>query len=76
MKCGLKTFPLSVDLDDSVKLVEAEFGLKGYAVVIKLYQAIYSRGYYMKWDIDTELLFIRDYCLVEVGRNLVSEIVA
>ena len=76
MKCGLKTFPLSVDLDDSVKLVEAEFGLKGYAVVIKLFQAIYSRGYYMKWDIDTELLFIRDYCLVEVGRNLVSEIVA
>lgn len=76
MKCGLKTFPLPVDLDDSVKLVEAEFGLKGYAVVIKLFQAIYSRGYYMKWDIDTELLFIRDYCLVEVGRNLVSEIVA
>lgn len=76
MKCGLKTFPLSVDLDDSVKLVEAEFGIKGYAVVIKLYQAIYSRGYYMKWDIDAQLLFIRDYCLVEVGRSLVSEIVA
>ena len=76
MKCGLKTFPLSVDLDDGVKLVEAEFGLKGYAVVIKLYQAIYSRGYYMKWDIDTQLLFMRDYCLVEVGRSLLSEIVA
>lgn len=76
MKCGLKTFPLSVDLDDGVKLVEAEFGVKGYAVVIKLFQAIFSRGYYMKWDIDTELLFIRDYCLSEVGRNLVSEIVA
>lgn len=76
MKCGLKTFPMPVDLDDSVKLIEAEFGIKGYAVVIKLYQAIYSRGYYMKWDIDTKLLFIRDYCLSEVGRNCVSEIVA
>ena len=43
MKCGLKTFPLSVDLDDGVKLVEAEFGVKGYAVVIKLFQAIFSR---------------------------------
>lgn len=76
MKCGLKSFPLAVDLDDSVKLVEAEFGTKAFAVVIKLYQAIHSRGYYMKWDIDTELLFIRDYCLSEIGRNLVSEIVA
>lgn len=76
MKCGLKTFPLAVDLDDSVKFVEAEFGIKGFAIVIKLYQAIYSRGYYIKWDIDTELLFIRDYCLSEVGRNLVSEVVS
>lgn len=76
MKCGLKTFPLAVDLDDSVKFVEAEFGIKGFAIVIKLYQAIFSRGYYIKWDIDTELLFIRDYCLSEVGRNLVSEVVS
>ncbi len=75
MKCGLKTFPLAVDLDDSVKYIEAEFGMKGFAVVIKLYQAIFSRGYYLKWDIDAELLFIRDYCLSEIGRNLVSEIV-
>lgn len=76
MKCGLKTFPLSVDLDDGIKLVEAEFGLKGYATVIKLFQAIHSRGYYMKWDIDTQLLFVRDYCLSEAGRGLVSEVVA
>ena len=75
MKCGLKTFPLSVDLDDSVKLVEAEFGVQGFAIVIKLYQAIYSRGYYMKWDIDAKLLFIRDYCLSMVGQGLVSEVV-
>lgn len=75
MKCGLKTFPLSVDLDDSVKLIEAEYGVQGFAIVIKLYQAIYSRGYYMKWDTDAKLLFIRDYCLTEVGRDLVSEVV-
>lgn len=76
MKHGLRTFPLPVDLDDSVKLVEAEFGIEGFAVVIKLHQAIYARGYYMKWDIDTELLFIRDYCLSAVGRSLLSEIVS
>lgn len=76
MKHGLRTFPLPVDLDDSVKLVEAEFGIEGFAVVIKLHQAIYARGYYMKWDIDTELLFMRDYCLSAVGRSLLSEIVS
>ena len=76
MNHGLRTFPLPVDLDDSVKLVEAEFGIEGFAVVIKLHQAIYARGYYMKWDIDTELLFIRDYCLSAVGRSLLSEIVS
>lgn len=32
MKHGLRTFPLPVDLDDSVKLVEAEFGIEGFAV--------------------------------------------
>ena len=76
MKHGLRTFPLPVDLDDSVKFVEAEFGIEGFAVVIKLHQAIYARGYYMKWDIDTELLFMRDYCLSAVGRSLLSEIVS
>lgn len=73
---GLKTFPLATGLTDSEKMIEAEFGIKGYAVLMKLYQAIYSRGYYMKWDIDTKLLFIRDYYLTEIGGNLVSEIVA
>lgn len=76
MDDGLKTFPFPVKLDDRIALVEAEFGAKGFAVVWKLHQAIHARGYYMKWDIDTQLLFIRDYCLSEVGRNAVSEIVA
>lgn len=73
---GLKTFPMPTGQTDSEKMIEAEFGIKGYAVLMKLYQAIYSRGYYMKWDIDTKLLFIRDYYLTEIGGNLVSEIVA
>lgn len=72
---GLKTFPIATEQTDGEKMIEAEFGIKGYAVLMKLYQAIYSRGYYMKWDIDTKLLFIRDYYLTEVGGNLVSEIV-
>lgn len=75
MKCGLKTIPLAVDDDDRIKLIEAEYGLKGWAVMYKLYQYIAAHGYYLKWDIDTQLLFIRDKCLSAVGQSVVSEIV-
>ena len=75
MKCGLKTIPLAVDDDDRIKLIEAEFGLKGWAVMYKLHQYIAAHGYYLKWDIDTQLLFIRDKCLSAVGQSAVSEIV-
>ena len=76
MKCGLKMIPLAVDDDDRIKLIEAEYGLKGWAVMYKLYQYIAAHGYYLKWDIDTQLLFIRDKCLSAVGQSAVSEIVA
>lgn len=76
MEDGIKTFPFPTKLDDRIKMIELEFGIQGYAVVWKLHQAIYSVGYYLKWDIDTQLLFINDYRLSMVGRNLVSEIVA
>lgn len=76
MEDGIKTFPFPVKLDDRIRMVEAEFGTIGYAVVWKLHQAIYEHGYYLKWDIDTQLLFIDDYRLSKVGRNVVSEIVA
>lgn len=75
MKCGLKLIPLAVDDDDRIKLIEAEYGLKGWAVMYKLYQYIAAHGYYLKWDIDTQLLFIRDKCLSAVGQSAVSEIV-
>lgn len=76
MEDGIKTFPFPTKLDDRIKMIELEFGIKGYAVVWKLHQAIYSVGYYLKWDIDAQLLFMDDYRLSEVGRNCVSEIVA
>lgn len=76
MEDGIKTFPFPTKLNDKIKMIELEFGIKGYAVVWKLYQAIHSVGYYLKWDIDAQLLFINDYRLSEVGRSCVSEIVA
>ena len=48
---GVNYFPLDVHLEDKVNLIEAEFGLTGFAVLIKLYQKIYGgSGYFTLWD--------------------------
>lgn len=57
-KVGLDYFELDCHMDDKIKLIEAEFGLKGFAIVVKLYQGIYSGfGYYCEWTPDIALLW-------------------
>lgn len=74
MKAGIDFFPLDVHLDDKWKLIEAEFGLKGFAVVVKLHQKIYGeRGYYGEWNDDVALLFAQTCGLT--GGSAVSEII-
>lgn len=75
MKSGIITFPLEVDVNDKLKLLEAEFGTKGFAIIIKVFQFIYSKGYYTQWDKDVGCLFVREYC-PDMGWELVSEVVA
>ena len=61
MKQGLDYFPLSCHMDDSVRLVEAELGLEGFALIIKLWQDIYQdEGYYKEFNKDVQLLFARE----------------
>ncbi len=59
IKTGLDYFPLDVNLEDKVELIEAEFGLQAFAIIIKLWQKIYQNGYYIQWDKDNVLLFSR-----------------
>ncbi len=67
-------FPLDLNLDDKMRLIEAEFGITGFGVIVKLWQKIYNTdGYYIEWTRDVELLFAQD---IRVGHNLVSEIVS
>ena len=79
MKSGLDYFSLDVHLDEKFELIEAEFGLKGFAVIVKLLQKIYGQhGYYCEWTEEIALLFSRNigYCDdAEKGGNAVSEIV-
>ena len=74
MKSGIEYFPLDVTLDSKLDLIEAEFGVTGFGVVVHLLQEIYGQeGYYAEWTEDVALLFARKYGL---GGNAVSEILA
>ena len=73
MNNGINYFPLNVHLDDKFELIEAEFGLKGFAIVVKLFQKIYGQqGYYCEWTEDVALLFGKN---VGLGGDAASEIV-
>lgn len=74
MTDGIPYFPLDVCPDDRLDLIEAEFGLKGFAVIVKLYQKIFGGlGYYCEWTNDVGMRFSRIVC---EGYTLVSEIVS
>lgn len=68
-KAGLDYFELDCHMDEKVELIEAEFGLKGFAVIVKLYQSIYSGfGYYCEWTPDISVLWAcRLGCTRSVG---------
>lgn len=73
IKVGLDYFPLDCVLDDKIELIEAEFGLSGFAIIIKLYQKIYAeQGYYCNFSSEVALLFARKN---GVGANVVSEVI-
>lgn len=68
---GILYFPLKVNLPENIamELVEARFGLKGVAVVIKLLCKIYKEnGYYLTWNGEQRALFS-----VKAGRDVSEE---
>ena len=71
-KSGLDYFALDVQMDDAVNIIEAEHGLAGFAIIIKLFQRIYNEGYYYKWTEKEQILFSSR---VSTDRNLVTTIV-
>lgn len=72
-KCGVDYFPLDTVLDTKFELIEAEFGLTGFAVIVKIFQKIYGEfGYYCEWTDEVALLFSHKCG----GGKVVSEIVS
>ncbi len=73
IKQGLDYFPLDTILNSNMELIEAQYGIKGFAVIVKLYQMIYrDLGYYCEWDNDVQLVFAKRN---GVSAGCVSEIV-
>ncbi len=74
LKNGIDYFPFDCYSDTSLQLIEAEFGLKGFAIITKILQKIYSEeGYFCLWSQEVALLFSKT---TGEGRNVVSEIIA
>jgi len=73
-KVGLEYFPLDVDIDsdDKVAIIEAQHGMIGFAIVIKLFMKIYADGYFYKWREREQLLFSSR---INVDINKVKEVV-
>lgn len=73
-KNGLDYFPLDVDIDqdDKMALIEAQHGLMGFAIVIKLLMKIYKNGYYYEWTEKEQLLFSKR---VNVDINSINVII-
>lgn len=76
-KVGLDYFELDCQMEEKVRLIQAEYGLKGFAVFVRLLQKIYGEhGYYCEWTQDSELLFMSENGLnsgsLQLLRNIVS----
>ena len=71
-KNGLDYFALDVVMSDEVEVIEATYGLEGFAILIKLYQKIYSESYFLEWNEKQQILFSNR---VSTDRNKVTSIV-
>lgn len=74
MADSIKYVQLDCHLDEKFEYIEAEFGLEGFAIIVKLLQRIYGgQGYYCEWSDRVALLFAKK---IGAGANVVQEVVA
>lgn len=76
-KDGLDYFELDCHLDTKTRLIQVEFGLSGFAIIVLLYQKIYGeQGYYTEWNEDELLLFMSDNGIACERKNFINEVVS
>lgn len=77
-KIGMDSFLLDCHTNDNISEIEAEYGVKGFAVVVRLWQKIYSeKGYYCEWVERSPLLFLSNWFGGNSGVtiNLITDVV-
>lgn len=77
-KEGIPSFLLDCRTNDNISEIEAEYGVKGFAVVVRLWQKIYAeKGYYCEWVKRSPLLFLSNWFGGNSGVtvSLINEIV-
>ena len=77
-KVGIESFLLDCHTNDNISEIEAEYGVKGFAVVVRLWQKIYcEKGYYCEWVDRSPLLFLTNWFGGNSGVtvNLITDIV-
>ena len=72
-KFSMAAFLLDTHLDEKWQIIEARYGLKGFAIIVKLLQRIYGgNGYYCEWSEFISELFANN---LKVSASFVNEIV-
>ena len=56
---GINYFPMGVNFmeENAMEVIEAKYGIKGSAIVLKLLCKIYKEGYFIRWDEEQCLIF-------------------
>ena len=67
---GINYFPMGVNFmeENAMEVIEAKYGIKGPAIVLKLMCKIYKEGYYIRWDEEQCLIFAN-----KAGREVQTE---
>ena len=67
---GINYFPIGVNFmeENAMEVIEAKYGIKGPAIVLKLMCKIYKEGYYIRWDEEQCLIFAN-----KAGREVQAE---
>ena len=67
---GINYFPMGVNFmeENAMEVIEAKYGIKGSAIVLKLLCKIYKEGYYIRWDEEQCLIFAN-----KAGREVQAE---
>ena len=56
---GINYFPVGVNFmeENAMEVIEAKYGIKSPAIVLKLLCKIYKEGYFIRWDEEQCLIF-------------------